>query len=88
MAMHKSAKKRILRNTKRSEMNIKRMSRVRTFIRKVLEAVKAGDYEASAEALKTAQPEIHRAASKGLIHAKTAARKISRLSAKVKAVKG
>jgi len=87
MANHKSAKKRIVRNKKRELINKTRISRMRTFIRKVLEAIKSGDYNASVEALKNAQPEIHRSASKGLLHKKNAARKISRLSARVKAIK-
>ena len=87
MANHKSAKKRIRRNDKRKVINKARVSRMRTLIRKVMEAVQTGSYDQAREALKEAQPQIHRAADKGILHAKTASRKISRLSARVKALK-
>ncbi len=87
MANHKSAKKRIRRNEKRRVLNKDRLSRMKTFIRNVVEAIKSGNYENAREALKAAQPEIHRAASKGIIHSKNAARKISRFSARIKALK-
>jgi small subunit ribosomal protein S20 len=87
MAMHPSAKKRIRRNDRVAEANKKRMSQMRTFIRKIQEAVAAGDVAAAEKALRDAQPKIQRAGSKGLIHKKTAARKVSRLTQKVKAIK-
>ncbi len=87
MAMHKSAKTRIRRNARRNDINTSRLSRTRTAIKKVDEAVKAGDYAAATEALKNAQPEIQRSAGKGLLHKRTASRKISRLSAQVKTLK-
>ena len=87
MAIHKSAKKRIRRNEASRVINKNRVSRMRTFVRKVLEAITSGNYDAATTALKDAQPEIHRSASKGLIHKKNAARKISRLAARVKALK-
>ncbi len=87
MANHKSAKKRIRRNEKRRVLNKDRLSKMKTFMRRVVEAIESGNYENAHEALKNAQPLIHRAASKGLIHAKNASRKISRFSAKVKALK-
>jgi len=87
MAIHKSAKKRIRRNEYRKTVNKNRVSRMRTFIRKVLEAVTSGNYEDATKALREAQPEIHRSASKGLLHKKNAARKISRLTKIVKALK-
>jgi small subunit ribosomal protein S20 len=86
MANIKSAEKRNRQNAKRYERNHSRISRVRTFIRKVEEALNTGDKAQAATALKTAQPEIHRGVSKGLLHKNTAARKISRLSARVKAL--
>lgn len=67
-------------------MNKARRSRMRTFIRKVEEAISSGDGAVAKEALKAAQPEIMRAAQKGVIHKNLAARKISRLSARVKTV--
>ena len=71
---------------RRTEVNTARRSRMRTYIRKVEEAIASGDQKAAAEALKEAQPEIMRAAGKGVIHKNTSARKISRLSARVKAM--
>ena len=87
MAIHKSSKIRIRRNARRDVINTSRMSKTRTGIRKVEEAITSGDYAAAAQALKNAQPEIHRSAGKGLLHKKTAARKLSRLSARIKALK-
>lgn len=86
MALHKSAKKRIRRNGKREDINTMRLSRTRTFIRKVEEAIAGGDAKQAQEALKAAQPELHRCASKGVIHKRTVARKLSRLAAAVKKV--
>lgn len=85
--MHKSAKTRIRRNARRDLINTKRTSRTRTSLRKVEEAIAGGDYKAAATALKNAQPELHRAADKGIMHKKNASRKLSRLSARVKALK-
>jgi len=87
MAMHKSAKTRIRRNARRNAINTQRTSRARTYLRKVEEAISSGNYDAATKALKSAQPELHRAADKGIIHKKTASRKISRLSASVKKLK-
>jgi len=87
MAVHKSAKKRIRRNARVAVANKSRTSETRSGIRKVEAAIKSGDYNAAREALKAAQPSIHRSADKGLVHKKNAARKISRLSARIKALK-
>ena len=87
MAMHKSAKIRIRRNERRKVLNTRRISGMRTSIRKVEEAIVGGDYQIATAALKVAQPGIHRSADKGLIHKKNASRKISRLSARIKAIK-
>ena len=86
MANHKSALKRTRRNAKRAEINGARMSRVRTFIKKIEVAISEGKGADAKEALKNAQPEIQRAVSKGIIHKNTASRKISRLAKAVKAV--
>lgn len=86
MANHKSAKKRIIRNAKRAEINGARISRIRTFIKKVETAITSGDKDAAQQALREAQPEIMRGVSRGVIHKNTASRKMSRLSARVKAV--
>lgn len=86
MANTKSAKKAVRKLARRTEVNKTRRSRLRSFVRKVEEAIAAGDGKAARDALVSAQPEIMRAAGAGIIHRKTAARKISRLAARVKAV--
>ena len=86
MANNSSARKRIRQTEKRTVRNKARKSRVRSFLRKVEEAVKSGDKAAAQEAFRAAQPEMQRAATKGVVHANTVARKLSRLSARVKSV--
>ena len=86
MANHKSAKKRIRRNANRAEINKSRISRIRTFLKRVETAIASGDKGAAQIALKEAQPELMRGVSKGVLHKNTASRKMSRLSAMVKAV--
>lgn len=87
MANHKSAEKRIRRNAHRADINKSRMSRIRTFIKKVEAALGEGSAENAEAAFKKAQPEISRGVAKGLLHKNTAARKLSRLSAKIRALK-
>ena len=87
MADHKSSKKRIIRNNKRKEININRISRIRTFVKKVENEINTQDKDKASEALKLAMPEIQRGVSKGLIHKNTAARKLSRLSGRIKSIK-
>jgi small subunit ribosomal protein S20 len=79
MANSPSAKKRARQTDRRAVVNKARRSRVRTFIRKVEEAISSGDQTAALEALRAAQPEIIRGANKGILHANTASRKVSRL---------
>ncbi len=86
MANHKSAKTRIRRNARRFEVNHARIGRIRTFIKKVETAIASGDADQARSAFRAAQPEIHRGVTKGVLHRNTAARKISRLSARVKAL--
>ncbi|MEM6847672.1 MAG: 30S ribosomal protein S20 [Pseudomonadota bacterium] len=86
MANTKSAQKMTRKLQKRTEINMSRRSRMRTFIRRVEEAVRSGDAEAAKLALNDAQPEIMRAAQKGILHKNTAARKVSRLSSRVRAI--
>lgn len=86
MANHASAKKRIRTNARRNEINTARTSRLRTFIKKVETAIAGGDPKAAAEAYKIAQPEMLRGVSKKVISKNTAARKLSRLSARIKAL--
>lgn len=86
MANHKSSKKRIIRNANRAEINKSRVSRIRTFIKKVESAITSGDQETAQAALREAQPEIMRGVSKGVLHKNTASRKMSRLAARVKSI--
>jgi small subunit ribosomal protein S20 len=85
MANTSSAKKAARKIAHRAKVNKSRLSRVRGFVRKVEEAIASGDKAAAAAALKAAQPELARAASKGVLHKNTASRKIARLTARVKA---
>ena len=84
MANTRQAKKRIRRNARRTEVNTARISRVRTFVKKVETAIESGDQDAARSALKAAEPEIMRGATKGVLHKNTAARKVSRLARRVK----
>ena len=86
MANTASARKRIRQTKVRTERNHARKSRMRTFVKKVEQAIAGGDKAVAAEALRVAQPEMQRAATKGVIHANTVSRKLSRLSARVKAL--
>jgi small subunit ribosomal protein S20 len=86
MANTASARKRIRQTATRTLRNHARKARMRTFVKKLEAAIAGGDKAVAAAALKAAQPEMQRAATKGVIHANTVARKLSRLSAKVKAL--
>ena len=86
MANSPQAKKRARQNERRFAVNKARRSRIRTYLRKVEEAIASGDTAAAKEALKAAQPELMRGVSKGVMHKNTAARKMSRLSSRVKAI--
>jgi small subunit ribosomal protein S20 len=86
MANTASAKKMARKIVRRTLVNTARRSRVRTFIRKVEEAIASGDGVAATAALRIAEPEIMRAVSKGVVHHNTASRKVSRLAQRVKAV--
>ena len=85
MANTPQAKKRARQNEARFQINKARRSRIRTFLRKVEEALESGDKEASVAALRAAQPELMRGVTKGVFHKNTASRKMSRLAARVKA---
>lgn len=87
MANHASAKKRIRTNARRNEINTSRQSRIRTFLKKVEAAIASGDEKAAQEAYKNAQPELMRGVSKGILLKNTVSRKMSRLSARIKALK-
>ena len=86
MANTPQSKKRIRRNDRRAEVNGNRVSRIRTFVKKVELALGAGDKDAAKAALLAAQPEIARGVAKGVVHKNTASRKISRLSKRVAAL--
>ena len=86
MAHHSATLKSIRQNVKRTERNKTRISRVRTFVKQVETAITSGKKDAANEALRTAESEIMKAVSKGIIKKETAARKVSRLSARVKAI--
>jgi small subunit ribosomal protein S20 len=86
MAHHKSAKKAIRQTERRTLVNRGRISRVRSFIKKVEAAIEAGDKKLAADALKAAQPEMHRGVRTGVLHRNTVSRKLSRLSARIKSL--
>ncbi len=86
MANTKSAKKAVRKIERRTAVNKARKSSMRTAIRKVDEAVTGGDAEAAKAAFAEAAPKLMRAAQKGVLHKKTASRKVSRLAARVKAL--
>ena len=86
MANTPQAKKRIRRNDNRAEINGARMSRIRSFVKKVETALEAGDKDAAKTALQAAQPEMARGVARGVLHKNTVARKMSRLSKRVAAL--
>lgn len=86
MANTPQARKRIRRNERRAEINGNRLSRIRTFVKKVEAALEGGDKAVAAEALKAAQPELARGVARGVLHKNTVARKLSRLSKRVAAL--
>ncbi|MCF1428118.1 MAG: 30S ribosomal protein S20 [Shewanella sp.] len=86
MANSKTAKKRALQSEKRRQHNASRRSMLRTYVKKVIAAIKAGDHTAAVEAFAAAQPIVDRMATKGLIHKNKAARHKARLNAKIKAL--
>lgn len=86
MAHHRSAKKRIRQTEKRTIVNRSRMSRIKTFVRKVEDALAKGDYDIARTAFVEAEPELRRGVTKGVLQLNTASRKISRLSRRVKSL--
>jgi small subunit ribosomal protein S20 len=86
MPHHKSAEKRLRQTEKRTTVNGARLSRVRTFVKKVEVAIETGDKTAAQSAFQEAQPELHRATTKGVMHRNTVARKLSRLAARINAL--
>ncbi|MXX91487.1 MAG: 30S ribosomal protein S20 [Boseongicola sp. SB0677_bin_26] len=86
MAHTPQSKKRARQNVRRQAVNKARRSRIRTHLRKVEDAITSGDREAAQDELRRAQPELMRGVTKGVYHKNTAARKISRLASRVKAM--
>ena len=86
MANSPQAKKRARQIERRTAVNKTRKSRIRTFLRKVEEAIETGDKDAAVVALRAAQPELMRGVTKGIFHKNTASRKVSRLASRVKAI--
>ncbi|HWK35223.1 30S ribosomal protein S20 [Sphingomonas sp.] len=86
MANTPQAKKRIRRNDRRAEVNGARVSRIRTFVKRVEAALDAGDKVAATAALAAAQPEMARGVAKGVFHKNTASRKFSRLTKRIAAL--
>lgn len=86
MANTAQSKKRARQNETRFQINKARRSRIRTFLRRVEEAIASGDKDAATAALKAAQPELMRGVTKGVFHKNTASRKMSRLASRVKAL--
>jgi len=86
MANTPQSKKRARQNERRYAVNKARRSRIRTFLRKVEEALASGNAQAATEALRAAQPEMARGITKGVLHKNTVARKMSRLTARIKAI--
>jgi small subunit ribosomal protein S20 len=83
MANTPQARKRIRRNENRALINGNRLSRIRTFVKKVESALAGGDKDAATAALKEAQPELARGVARGVLHKNTASRKLSRLTKRV-----
>ena len=86
MPHHKSAEKRLRQTETRTVINRARLSRVRTFVKKVETAIETGDKAMAQSAFQLAQPELHRATTKGVLHKNTVARKLSRLAARINAL--
>jgi len=86
MAHHISAKKRIRSNARRAEVNTSRIGRIRTFVKRVETAIGSGDKAAAQAEFKLAQPELQRGTTRGILHQNTVSRKLSRLSARIKAM--
>ncbi|MEL6209104.1 MAG: 30S ribosomal protein S20 [Pseudomonadota bacterium] len=83
MANTPQARKRVRQIAKRTQVNMMRRSRVRSYIRRVEEAIASGDQDKALAALREAQPEIMRGAAKGILHKNTASRKVSRLHSRI-----
>ena len=88
MAHHKSAQKRIRQTARRTAVNIARIGRMRTYVKKVEQAIEAGDRAKAQDALRQAEPEMMRTANKGIVKMNTMSRRVSRLSKRIKGMPG
>lgn len=88
MAHHKSAQKRIRQTARRTTVNIARIGRMRTYVKKVEQAIEAGDRAKAQDALRQAEPEMMRTANKGIVKMNTMSRRVSRLSKRIKGMPG
>ncbi|GGC24001.1 30S ribosomal protein S20 [Novosphingobium marinum] len=86
MANTPQARKRIRRNERRADINGNRISRIRTFVKRVESAIEGGDKAAATDALRAAQPELDRGVAKGVLHRNAASRKLSRLTKRISAL--
>jgi len=86
MANHPSAAKRHRQTVTRAKVNTARSSRLRTFVKEVEIAIASGDKDKARAAFAAAQPELQRGAKRGIVHRRTASRKLSRLNARIKAL--
>lgn len=86
MANTPQAKKRILRNAKRAEINGARVSRIRTYVKQVESALASGNKDEAKAAIAKVQPELARGVARGVMHKNTASRKLSRLTKRVSAL--
>jgi len=86
MANSAQAKKRVRQTERRTVVNRNRRSRIRSFVKKVEEAIAAGDQNAARTALKLAEPELMRGVTRGVLHKNTASRKVSRLNKRIAAI--
>ena len=84
MAHHKSAQKRIRQTVRRTAVNVARLGRMRTFVKKVEQAIEAGDRAKAQDALRQAEPKMMRTANKGIVKKNTMSRRVSRLSKRIK----
>jgi small subunit ribosomal protein S20 len=88
MAHHASARKRVRQTARRTKVNRARMSRLRSFIGRVEDAIASGDKQKALAAFGVMQPELMRGARAGVVHRNLVARKLSRLSSRIKAMSG
>jgi len=87
MPNKESAKKRLRQTVKKTIENKNRKTRIKTHVKRVENAISSGDQKEANASLRTAESEIMRGVSKGILHKKSAGRKVSRLNARIKSIK-